>query len=135
MNINDESRKRFEISARAVFKKFKACLTFKGVDVFRSDYQAISFIYKILKDDREKADTSEIIKKLNEIVSKAINVENTVEGEQKIFDISKIDFDLLHEEFKKSDQKILPFRLLKKLLKKVNKNDAGKPLRQTFKSI
>ena len=75
INIDDESRKRFEISARAVFRKYKACLTFKGVGAYRAEYEAINFIYKTLEDDRGKADTSEIIQKLNAIVSDAINVE------------------------------------------------------------
>ena len=74
INIDDESRKRFEISARAVFE-VKACLTFKGVGDYRAEYEAINFIYKTLEDDRDKADTSEIIQKLNAIVSDAINVE------------------------------------------------------------
>jgi type I restriction enzyme R subunit len=50
VNIDDETRKKFEISARAVFVKYKACLTFKGVQVHRADYEAIGFLYKTLQE-------------------------------------------------------------------------------------
>jgi hypothetical protein len=31
-NHNDETRKRFEVMCREVFKKFKACITVKGIN-------------------------------------------------------------------------------------------------------
>jgi type I restriction enzyme, R subunit len=36
INENDETRKRFELMARTVFSKFKACLTFPEVNSYRS---------------------------------------------------------------------------------------------------
>jgi len=105
VNVDDESRKKFEIAARAVFRKYKACLTFEGVHAYRADCEAIGFIYKTLEEDRERADTSEIIQKLNAIVSEAVNVAADPEAGDKIFDISKINFDLLRREFATSDQK------------------------------
>jgi type I site-specific restriction-modification system R (restriction) subunit len=53
VNENDESRKRFEILAREVFKKFRACLTMKGVNDYRRQYDAINIIYTSLQADRE----------------------------------------------------------------------------------
>ncbi len=105
VNIDDETRKKFEISARSVFTKDKACLTFNGVKAFRADAEAIIFLYKTLQDDRKSADTSEIIQKLNAIVSNAINVKADADSNDKIFDISKINFELLRKEFSKSKTK------------------------------
>lgn len=105
VNLDDESRKKFEISARSVFRKYKACLTFEGVQAYRSDYEAINFIYKTLQEDRQKADTSAIIQKLNAIVSEAIDVKADTDSDDKVFDISKINFDLLRKEFAKSETK------------------------------
>jgi len=34
---NDETRKRFEVMAREVFNKFKACLTMKEVNNYRAE--------------------------------------------------------------------------------------------------
>ncbi|RBI76146.1 type I restriction endonuclease subunit R [Roseovarius sp. TE539] len=105
VNIDDECRKKFEISSRSVFRKYKACLTFKGVQKYRADYEAISFLYKTLQEDRESADTSEIIQKLNAIVSEAINVKADPDSDDRIFDMSKINFELLRKEFQKSETK------------------------------
>ena len=133
ININDETRKRFEISARAVFRKYKACLTFKAVDSFRADYEAINFIYKTLEDDREKADTSAIIQKLNAIVSEAIRVESDTDSDNRIFDISKINFDLLRKEFEKSEQKHSDVQAMKDVIEeRLSRMMAENPLRTNF---
>ena len=91
-NIDDESRKKFEISARSVFRKYKACLALKGLQDHRSDSEEISVHYKTLRDDRDKADTSAIIRKLNAIVSDAIEVKADLNSDDKVFEISKTAF-------------------------------------------
>ena len=104
INTNDETRKRFEIGARAVFRKYKSCLTFEGVAQYKAVYQAIHYIYQSLQDDKQKADTATIIQKLNQIVSDAIDV-TPDNDDERIFDISEINFDRLRTEFAKSDRK------------------------------
>ncbi|MEW8642113.1 MAG: type I restriction endonuclease subunit R, partial [Candidatus Thiodiazotropha sp.] len=37
-NENDETRKRFEVMCREVFKKFKACINVQGINFHRADY-------------------------------------------------------------------------------------------------
>jgi type I restriction enzyme R subunit len=103
INENDETRKRFEIMARAVFIKFKACLTLQEVNGFRSDHGAINILYKSLQKDRDAADISSIIRELHEVIAPAIAVtpESATEP-SKLYDISKIDFDRLRQEFAKS---------------------------------
>ncbi len=104
INQNDETRKGFEIVARAVFRKYKACLTFAWAEDFKGSYQAINYIYSSLQDDKADADTTAIIQKLNAIVADAIQITPDTEGD-RIFDISKVNFDLLRKEFAKSDKK------------------------------
>ncbi len=100
ININDETRKGFEVRARETFKKFKAVLQLQNeIQKYRRDYGAISVIYKKLQEDRERADISHIIKKLHEVVEKNIEPEELTYDEDKLYDISKIDFDLLKQEF------------------------------------
>lgn len=65
VNQNDETRKRFEIICREVFKKFKACLTIKAINDYRSAYDAINIIYKSLQEDVKKADISHIMRELH----------------------------------------------------------------------
>jgi type I restriction enzyme, R subunit len=62
INENDESRKRFEVLAREVFSKFKACLTMKGVNDFRTEVSAINYVYKSLQVDRDAADISGVMR-------------------------------------------------------------------------
>ncbi len=59
INENDRTHKKFEIMAREVFKKFKACLTLTGVNAYRHAYDAINFLYKSLQTDRDHADITE----------------------------------------------------------------------------
>jgi type I restriction enzyme R subunit len=133
VNVDDESRKKFEISARSVFKKYKACLTFDSVQNFRADCEAIAFLYKTLEEDRDNADTSEIIQKLNAIVSEAVDVKADPESDDKIFDISKINFDLLRKEFAKSEQKNTDVQDMKTVIEnRLRKMLEQNPLRTDF---
>lgn len=133
VNVDDESRKKFEIAARSVFRKYKACLTFEGVQTYRTDCEAINFIYKTLQEDREAADTSEIIQKLNAIVSEAVDVKADADAGDKIFDISKINFDLLRKEFAKSETKRSDVQDMKTVIEeRLRKMLAQNPLRVDF---
>ncbi len=99
-NESDESRKRFEVMCREVFKKFKACINVQGINAHRSDRDAINIVYKSLQQDREQADISGIIRQLHQVVDEAIEVQPECVGEEPVpYDISKIDFDLLRKEF------------------------------------
>lgn len=105
-NENDETRKRFEVMCRAVFTKFKACITVEGVNTHRADYDAINVVYKSLQQDREKADISDIIRQLHQVVDEAIETQPVRVGEDsEAYDISKIDFDRLRQEFERAPAK------------------------------
>jgi type I restriction enzyme R subunit len=105
-NENDETRKRFEVMCRAVFTKFKACITVEGVNAHRADFDAINVVYKSLQQDREKADISDIIRQLHQVVDKAIETQPDHVGDDSVvYDISKIDFDRLRQEFERSSAK------------------------------
>ena len=105
-NENDENRKRFEIMAREVFKKFKACINVQGINAHRADRDAIDIVYKSLQRDRELADISDIIRQLHQVVDSAINTSaGDVAEDSEPYDISRIDFDLLKREFERSPTK------------------------------
>jgi len=116
-NENDEMRKRFEVMCREVFKKFKACINVKGVNAHRAEYSAINIVYKSLQHDRERADISGIIRQLHQVVDEAIVIQaNMVAEERDPYDISKIDFDRLREEFKRSPVKRTTVQNLKQAI-------------------
>ncbi len=105
-NDNDETRKRFEVMCRAVFVKFKACITVEGVNNYRNSYGAINIVYKRLQQDREKADITDIILELHKVVDEAIEIQpGFSSGGQDPYDISKIDFDRLKQEFERTPAK------------------------------
>jgi type I restriction enzyme, R subunit len=104
-NENDETRKRFEVMCRAVFSKFKACLTVTGVNRYRKDYEAINAVYKSLQKDREQADISDIIRQLHQVVDETVETRSEGVADNGPYDISKIDFDRLRREFERSSTK------------------------------
>lgn len=106
-NESDETRKRFEVMCRAVFSKFKACITIEGVNDCRGDFDAINIVYKSLQQDREQADITDIIRQLHQVVDEAIETQTgpVVAEELAPYDISKIDFDRLRREFERSPAK------------------------------
>lgn len=105
-NENDETRKRFEVMCREVFKKFKACINADGVNTHRADRDAINIVYKSLQRDREQADISDIIRQLHTVVDKAIETQPDRVGEEsEPYDISRIDFERLRQEFERCQAK------------------------------
>ncbi|MEZ4614721.1 MAG: hypothetical protein R2867_04285 [Caldilineaceae bacterium] len=134
INENDETRKTFEIMARIVFKKFKACITLPDVNSYRAQEAAIDIIYKKLQDDREQADISDIMRELQLIIDAAVipSVEAS-EDADKIYDISKIDFEKLKAEFSKHEQKRTLTQSLKEVIeKRLQKMIAQNPLRTDY---
>ncbi len=118
VNENDESRKRFQIMCREVFKKFKACLNLRQVNNYRSDRDVINVIYKSLEEDVKKADISDIIKELHAIVGDAVEVSRSDGEDGKLFDISQIDFKRLRIEFAHVSQKNTTVQSLKEVIER-----------------
>ena len=136
INANDESRKRFEVLAREVFTKFKACLTMKGVNECRTEVSAINFVYKSLQEDREAADISGIMQELHGIIDSAIVPrarDKTAAG--KKLDISAIDFDRLRAEFERRPTKQSEtLRLIDAVEKRLARMLADNPTRTNFQA-
>ena len=104
-NENDETRKRFEVMCRTVFSKFKAGITFAGVNRYREDYAAIRVVYISLQQGKDDADISDIMRELQVIVDEAIVPRESVGDEREPYDISRIDFSRLRQEFSASRSK------------------------------
>lgn len=134
VNENDETRKRFEVMCREAFKKFKACINVKGVNSYRGEYAAVDIIYKSLQHDREQADISAIMRQLHQVVDEAIetHARGTME-EQKPYDISKIDFERLKQEFVRSSSKRTTVQNLKRAIEqRLQRLLEQNPLRTDF---
>lgn len=146
-NENDESRKRFELMARDVFVRFKACVHVEGVNFRRDRVEAVKIVYKSLQEDVYHADISHILQALHEEVDEAIVVANADgkknevrEGETKLFDISKIDFAKLLKEFQRSKHKQTTVQNLKaaiesRLAKLLAMNPVRKDIQARYEEI
>jgi type I restriction enzyme R subunit len=105
-NENDETRKRFEILCRAVFKTFKACINVDGVNAHRAERDAINIVYQSLLQDRERADISAILRRLHQVLDEAVETRADARvGDTAPYDISAIDFERLRREFATSPRK------------------------------
>lgn len=133
-NENDETRKRFEVMCREVFKKIKACINHTSVNTYRRDHDAIKIVYTSLLGDREKTDISDIIRELHAVVNEAIEVkENPTGDDDNLYDISKIDFERLKAEFTKSPTKNTTVQTLKQAIdKKLGRLMGQNPTRTDF---
>jgi type I restriction enzyme R subunit len=133
VNANDQTRKRFEVMAREVFKKFKACISVPGINSYRELRDAINMIYKSLQSDREQADITDILRQLHAIVDESITTQpnpDVIEPSIEPFDISKIDFERLRIEFEKSQRKRTTVQCLKEAIEqKLNSLLQKNPLR------
>lgn len=134
VNENDESRKRFQIMAREVFKKFKACVNFRAVNAYRQRFAAIKVIYNSLEEDVKKADISDIMRILQGVVDDSIEIQPDPAADgDRLYDISKIDFEKLKREFERSPTKNTTVQSLKDALqRKLELMLRQNPLRTDF---
>ncbi len=135
-NENDETRKRFEIMCREVFKKFKACCNVSGINAHRPKYNAINIIYKSLQMDREQADITRIIRQLQGVVDECIVIKgDSVHSPSEPFDISQIDFEKLRKEFERSPAQRSSVQNIKQVVEtRLQRMMEMNPLRTDFQS-
>ena len=133
-NENDETRKRFEVMCREVFKKFKTCININGVNAHRANRDAVNIVYKSLRQDREQADIIDIIRQLQAVVDGAIETTaGKVTVEREPYDISRIDFDRLKQEFERSPRQKTIVQNLKQVVEiRLQRLLQQNPLRTDF---
>lgn len=134
----DETRARFEVLAREVFKKRQALSGEpQRIKPRRPQADGIEAIYKKLQKNKQAADISVVMRALHGIVDGAIDhagptrIPGTPSG--KVYDISHIDFDKLKSEFAKTPNKNTTVQTLKDAIdKKLKRMIALNPSRTDF---
>lgn len=113
-----EIKRTFQTYASEILRLIKfVCKKDMEQEVFDAK-DAIEAIYKELQEKRKHADNTDLIVEINKIISEYVSVEEkNNEEESRQFDISKIDFDLLHKEFSKTKKKNLIIKDLDELVK------------------
>jgi len=103
--LNENTRATFEVMARNVFRKYKALFPEPKAKAHTKDHNAIDAIYKRLNKSVKSADITEVMQKLQVLVSDSISVKQSDHVDGVYIDLSNLDFDKLKDAFAKSDQK------------------------------
>lgn len=85
----------------------------------RKEYEAIAAIYAELQKKRKHVNTTDLMVQINAIIGSYVEIKHMpsmVHEEQRRFDISAIDFDLLRREFAKVKKKNLVLKDLEELI-------------------
>ena len=126
---NDETKRKFQVLAREMFKKYKALQPDKVLNQYAPRKNAIDVIYTAIEDNVESADVADIMRKIQKVVDDSIEnmVAESDYNEGKIIDLSGLDFDLLEQYFLKTKNKneavqALKDRVEKQLKRMVERN-------------
>ena len=132
---NDETKRKFQVLAREVFKKYKALQPDKILSQYSPRKNAINVIYTAIEDNIVSADVSEIMKKIQDVVDESIEnmVNESPHDSGKIIDLSGLNFDALKEFFLKTKNKNTTVQSLKeKIENKLKQMVDRNPLRVDF---
>ena len=131
--LNETTRTQYEISARDVFRKYKALYPEEEVKPFTREFNAIEAIYDQLNQKIKSADISEVMRKLQQEVSMSVSTLKNEVREDDYVDLSSLDFDRLRAAFAKSNNKnAVVFDLQKAIQKKLEQMIQQNPLRLEF---
>ena len=128
---NDETKLKFQVLAREVFKKYKALQPNKVLYQYSPRKNAIDVIYTAIEDNIECADVAEIMRKIQNVVDKSIEnmVAEPTPNDSKMIDLSGLDFEVLEKYFLKTQNKNATVQSLKdKIEKQLKKMVERNPL-------
>lgn len=135
INQNDNTRNKFLLLARDVFRKFNALMPDDALKPLIADRNAIDVIYTAIETKTESADVSELMGKIQSIVDSAIDslVREANEDQSKIVDLSILDFETLKKMFSSSEHKnSIIFALKEQIKNKLDEMVNQNPLRVDY---
>lgn len=132
---NDETKRKFQILAREVFKKYKALQPDKVLNQYAPRKNAIDVIYTAIEDNIESADVADIMKKIQGVIDESIEniVTEPTHDSGIVIDLSGLNFELLEKHFLKTKNKNSVVQSLKdKVEKQLKQMVERNPLRVDF---
>ncbi len=132
---NDETKSKFQLLAREVFKKYKAIMPDILLNNYKPGKNAIDVIYTAIEDNIESADVSEIMKQIQNVVDESIEnmVQEPTHDFGKTIDLSGLNFELLEQHFLKTKNKNATVQSLKdKIEKQLKQMVERNPLRVDY---
>ncbi|MEO5675033.1 MAG: HsdR family type I site-specific deoxyribonuclease, partial [Chitinophagales bacterium] len=116
---NDETKRKFQLLAREVFKKYKAIMPDIILNRYAARKNAIDVIYTAIENNVESADVSEIMKQIQIVVDESIeSMVAEPHDTGKIIDLSGLNFELLEQHFLKTKNKYAAVQSLKEQIEK-----------------
>jgi type I restriction enzyme R subunit len=117
---NDETKRKFQILAREVFRKFKALQPDRVLNIYAQRKNAIDVIYNSIEDNIESADVSDLMRKIQNVVDESIENMASEPGqdEEKQIDLSSLNFEILEQYFLKIKNKNAAVQSLKNKVEK-----------------
>lgn len=120
---NEERKMRFQEKNAIIHNTYKAILP----DVTASEFQPVVKLLRILKDKlgsiSPTVDISDVLKQVSDLLDKSVQIDKRYPSPHedkdghffrgRILDLSKLDFDKLHEQFKKGRKRMLAEQLRK----------------------
>ncbi len=132
---NDETKYKFQLLARDVFKKYKALMPDKVLIAYAPRKNAIDVIYSAIENNIESADVKEIMSKIQKVVDASIEnmIKDPHSEDGKLIDLSGLNFELLEKYFHKMPNKNAAVQSLKnKIEKQLKRMLEQNPLRVDF---
>lgn len=135
---NDETRNKFGILSREVFKKYKALMPDNSIYEFKEQRDAINALYSLMNDKIDEADITHLVSQVQYVVNQSIESLNVVleqaEGYGQKIDISGLDFKKIEEEFLKieGNKNVAVQSLKERVAKKLNKMVENNPTRVDY---
>ncbi|MEN5378777.1 type I restriction endonuclease subunit R [Sphingobacterium kitahiroshimense] len=102
---NEETKVKFEIASRHVFRKYKALFPENQAKKFVREYNAIDALYNKLNIKVKSADVTDIIMRLQKVVNESISIHVSNEPHGNYIDLSKFNIKALQEAFSKIARK------------------------------
>ena len=120
MLFYDETKRKFQVLAREVFKKYKALQPDKILNQYAPRKNAVDVLYSAIENNVESADVFEIMQKIQKVVDDSIEnmVAESANNEGKIIDLSGLNFAVLEQYFLKTPHKNAVVQSLKDKIEK-----------------
>lgn len=134
---NDETKNKFSVLAREVFKKYKALAPDPSIYAFKPRRDAIDAIYRTITGNVGSADVSALIRQVQELVDTSIESMDVLlepsEDFGKTIDLSGLDFEKIEQDFLQSGKKNTTVQTLKEAVEaRLNRLLDQNPLRISF---
>lgn len=114
---NDETRATFNVLVETMQAKFRALFPHPDLTDYYEQHDALCAVYNKLNEKKQVEDISAMLRELHDVVDDAVQFEapKVAEPTRAPYDISKIDFERLQQEFARAERQQETFDLKERI--------------------